>query len=88
MVSKSPSYFGELGYRIESFVNQGRIEAVVRPPSRQRPANLYLRLRHPKRLLLKHVTVNGQPWKDFNAAKEWIKLPKQKSELNIVAYYS
>ena len=34
-VTKAPSYFGELSYRIESFVNTGRIEVTLRatPPS-------------------------------------------------------
>ena len=44
-VSRAPSYYGPLSYRIDSFADQGRIEATVQPPSRKRPAHLYLRLR-------------------------------------------
>ena len=87
-VSKAPSYFGELAYRIESFANQARIEANVQPPNRSRPANLYLRLRHPKGLPLKRVTINGRAWKGFDAEKEWIKMPVQEGELRTIAYYS
>ncbi len=87
-VHHAPTYFGELDYRLESFAHQGRIEATVRPPHCQRPANFYLRLRHPKKSLLKRVTIDGRPWTDFDAAKEWIKLPAQEGELKIVAYYS
>jgi hypothetical protein len=86
-VSKAPSYFGEVGYHIESRSSQGRLEATVRPPARQRPRNLYLRLRHPKQSRLKRVTIDGRPWKDFDAAKEWIRLPEAASELKVVAYY-
>jgi hypothetical protein len=87
-VSHAPSYFGELSYRIESFVNQGRIEATVRPATRRQPTNLYLRLRHPKQAQLKRVTVNDRAWKDFDAAKEWIKLPAEAGDFRISAYYS
>jgi len=31
--------------------------------------------------------VNGRPWKDFDAGKEWIKLPTEPSEIKVVAYY-
>ncbi len=86
-VARAASYFGEISYRIESFANQGRIEATVRPPSGQ-PANLYLRLRHPKEASIKHVTIDGRSWKDFDAAKERIKLPISGHELKIAAYYS
>jgi hypothetical protein len=86
-VSRAPSYFGEIGYRIKSRVDQGRIEATVQPPARQRPSNLFLRIRHPARALLKRVTVDGRPWQDFDSAKEWIKLPTE-SDLRVIAYYS
>jgi hypothetical protein len=87
-VTRAASYFGELSYRIESFASQGRIEATVRPPTRRPPANLFLRLRHPKQAQLMRVTINDRAWKDFDAAKERIKLPVGGSELKIVAYYS
>jgi hypothetical protein len=86
-VNHAPSYFGELGYQIESFAKQGRVEASVHLPSRQRPANVYLRLRHPQNASLKRVTVDGRPWKDFDAGKEWIKLPAAASDVKITAYY-
>jgi hypothetical protein len=86
-VQRAPSYFGEHGFRIESLANQGRIEATVHLPHRQRPANVYLRLRHPNKSVLKRVTMGGRPWTDFDTAKEWIRLPAQEGELRIVAYY-
>jgi hypothetical protein len=86
-VNHAPTYFGELGYQIKSFANQGRVEATVRPPSRERPASSYLRLRHPRQDSLKRVVIDGRPWKEFDASKEWIKLPVGTSDLKIVAYY-
>jgi hypothetical protein len=87
-VQHAPSYFGELSFRIESLAHQGRIEARVVPPRRQRPENIYLRLRHPRGSVLKRVTVGGRPWEDFDSMKEWIKLPAHEGELTVVAYYS
>ncbi len=87
-VAQAPSYFGPLSYRIESFVGQGRIEARLQPPTRQRPVNLYLRLRHPSHAPMTHITVNGRPSNDFDPSKEWIKLASPDAELQIVAYYS
>jgi hypothetical protein len=86
-VKNAPSYFGEVGYQIESLVNQGRIGASVQPPRRQRPRNTYLRLRHPKQASLRRVTIDGRPWPEFDAVKEWIRLPATGGELKIVAYY-
>lgn len=84
---RAPSYFGEVNYRIQSFTKHGRIEANVTPPARNRPANLYLRLRHPEHATMKTVMVDGRAWKDFDPSKEWIKLPTDAANLRVVAYY-
>jgi hypothetical protein len=86
-VRKAPSYFGEVEYQIRSQADAQRIEATVKPPSRNRPANLYLRLRHPNQTLMRKVTLNGQAWKDFDPAKEWIRLPSDRGELHVAADY-
>jgi hypothetical protein len=86
-VTHGPSHFGEVTYRIQSFSNQGHIEATVNPPRRNPPANLFIRFRHPQQALLQRVMVNGRPWKDFDPTKEWIKLPRDSNELKIAAYY-
>jgi hypothetical protein len=86
-VDRAPSYFGEVAYRIKSFVSEGRIEAVVSPPVRNRPKNLYLRFRHPNRSSIKRIIINDRPWHDFDGAKEWIKLPVGPARLSVAAYY-
>jgi len=87
-VAQAASYFGPVGYRLESFADQGRIEARLEPPTRQRPVNLYLRLRHPSHAPMVRITINGRPSNDFDASKEWIKLASPDGELHIVAYFS
>jgi len=86
-VSRAPSYCGELDYQIRSILSQGRIEATVNPPHRRPPANLYLRFRHPQQKLIQRVTLNGQPWTEFDSTKEWIKLPSTAGKFEVAAYY-
>jgi hypothetical protein len=84
-VNNAPSYFGPLSYSIQSYVNDGKIEARVVPPNRARPKTLYLRLRHPEKAPIKQVTLNGRPWKRFNPEKEWIEIDT--AEAVVVATY-
>lgn len=86
-ITNAPSYFGEVSYRIKSFAGQGRIEAAVSLPRRDPPGAIYLRLRHPQSATLKKVTLEGRDWKDFDSAKEWIKLPVRGGEIKVVALY-
>jgi hypothetical protein len=86
-VRKAPSYFGEAGYQIRSQAGSNRIEATVDPPSRNLPANLYLRLRHPSQSPMRTVTLNEKPWKDFDAAREWVRLPSDRGQLHIAVDY-
>jgi hypothetical protein len=85
--TKAPTYFGEVSYRIQSSANSGRIEAVVNPPSRNAPAHVYLRLRHPQKAKIKSVTVAGAAWKHFDPEKEWIEIPAGKGEVLVAASY-
>ena len=74
-------------YRVHSFVNEGRIEATVTPPSRNAPANVYLRLRHSGKARIKSVTLNGASWTQFDPGKEWIQIPTGKGEVRVAAFY-
>jgi hypothetical protein len=86
-VRKAPTYFGEAGYQIRSQADANRIEATVNPPSRNRPRNLYLRFRHPAQRPMRKVTLNNEPWKDFDPVKELIRLPSDRGELRVAADY-
>jgi hypothetical protein len=74
-VQDAPTHFGPMSYRIVSEVADGQILAEITPPRRNPPAQLVLRLRHPKKSPVKAVTVNGSPHTDFDPAKETIALP-------------
>ncbi len=73
-VKNAPTYFGKVGYQIVSDADNGKITATVEMSARRTPTSVRLRLRHPKALPIKSVTVNGNPWKDFDPAKEVISL--------------
>ncbi len=73
-VKDMPTRFGTASYEIVSDVDNGKIVATVKMPSREAPKGVLLRLRHPKAAPIKSITVNGSEWKDFDAEKGVVKL--------------
>lgn len=86
-IKNAPAYFGPFAYEIISDVNNGKITATVQMPSRKPPRSVLLRLRHPKGTPIKSVTINGNPWSDFDPAKEIIRLHGMKGSVNVVSTY-
>ena len=86
-VKNSPTHFGIVAYEIVSDVEKGKITATLQLPSRNAPTSVLLRLRHPKALPIKSVTLNGKPWSDFHAAQETIQLQGFHGELKVEAIY-
>jgi hypothetical protein len=72
VVKRAPTWFGDLSMRIESHSATGTIHATFQLKLRQGNPTVLLRLRHPDGKPLRAVTVNGKPWTDFDAKKEWI----------------
>jgi hypothetical protein len=73
-VKNAPTHFGTVDYEILSDVDNGKIAATVKMPSRTPPKEIWLRLRHPKSAPIRSVTVNGKECKDFSREKERIEL--------------
>jgi hypothetical protein len=73
-VERAPTYFGPVSFSVDSRVAAGEISVILDTPSRQPPASLLVRLRHPQRKPLQSVTVNGRAWSDFDAKKEWVRI--------------
>jgi hypothetical protein len=86
-VERAPTYFGPVSYRIESQVRSGRLLAEVAFAAERRPRTLLVRLRHPEGKLLRSVTVDGRSWSDFDAGKEWVRIPNPAAKHSIVASY-
>ncbi|MCE5226437.1 MAG: hypothetical protein LLG05_11355 [Porphyromonadaceae bacterium] len=74
-IESAATYFGPLSFRIKSKSNQGQITAILDPPVRNSPKNIYVRFRHPYSRPIRSVTVNGKQYSNFDANKEWIILP-------------
>ena len=75
-VSRAPTYFGDVSFRIESHSVSGEIKARVEVPDRNPPDTLLVRLRHPEARTMQRVTVNGKIWRDFDAKKELVRVEK------------
>jgi len=86
-VADAPTFFGSVSYEIRSHVDARQITATIQWPQRESPKPLRLRLRHPDRVPLTAVTINGQPWRDFDAEEETINLHGMKGEVTVEANY-
>ena len=86
-VKNAPTYFGQTGYEIVSDVDHGKIGATVDMPDRNAPKTVLIRFRHPKAMPMKSVTVNGNPWTDFDPLKEVIRLHDLKGAVKVEASY-
>ena len=86
-VDNAPTYFGPMSYRIVSQTKLGRINATIDPPIRNPPKEIILRLRHPERMPMRTVTVNGKPHADFNPEKEFIRFTDVTEKIEIKVTY-
>jgi hypothetical protein len=86
-VKNAPTYFGTAAYEIVSDLDRGTITATIEIPSRKPPHTVLLRLRHPQQKPIKHVTVNGKAWSNFDPAKEVVRLRDLRGPVKVVAAY-
>jgi hypothetical protein len=83
----APTHFGEMSCAVTSDVDREHIHATIRPPKRDPWNTIKLRLRHPDGLQIRSVTVNGKPWKEFDAEGEIITLLPGQEEFRVEAMY-
>ena len=87
-VKNAPTWFGNISLDVQSHARSGSIQASFQLDARQPVKAVLLRLRHPEGKQLREVTVNGKDWKDFDASKEWVRIPKVERRMySIVASY-
>jgi len=65
-VRNAPTPFGEISFHIKSFIKQSKIELDIRLPSRSNPEKTLCRLRTPREMKIKNVTINGKGYKLFD----------------------
>ena len=86
-VRDAPTHFGAVGFEIVSAVNDGSIAATVEMPSRASPKTVLLRLRHPEETPIKSLSVNGQPWADYDPGQELVRLHHLSGAVKVRAVY-
>ena len=75
-VENAPTWFGKTGFRIDSAAARGEIRARVQLEARPTPEILLVRLRHPQSKPMRAVWLDGKTWRDFDPAKEWVRIPR------------
>jgi hypothetical protein len=83
-IDRLPTYYGELSASIESRTKSDEMRADVHIAGERRPMALHVRFRHPDRQLMKSVTVNGRPWKDFDPGGEWVRIRPVSDERQVI----
>jgi hypothetical protein len=86
-VSKAPTKWGQVAYRITSHVKDGYIEAEITPPTREMPKEIVIRLRHPEGKRISSVEVDGRKYSNFDRDKETITLTPTKQRIVVRAIF-
>ncbi len=74
-VNNAPTWFGNITFEIKSHADDRHIQANFKLNVPSSGKTVLVRLRHPQNALLRSVMVNGHPWSDFDAKKEWVRIP-------------
>jgi hypothetical protein len=86
-VQHAPTKFGTVGYEIVSHFDRSTVSATVTLPDRDGKPEVWLRLRTPDGRPMKSVTVDGKPWKDFDAKLEVVKLHGLRGTVQVEVQY-
>ena len=86
-VRNAPTHFGNVTYQIKSEVDNGVIRTEIAPPTREKPKQIVLHLRHPQSKKMREVKVNGVSTHDFDANKEVVRLISAAETLQVEALY-
>ena len=87
VVKRAPTWLGDVSYEVESAAASGRIHATLELEAREKNACVLLRIRHPQGKPMKGVTVNGTAWRDFDAAKEWVRIAGASGKYEVEVSY-
>lgn len=86
-VRDAATHFGKLSYQIRSDVDNGAIRAEIAPPTREKPKQIVLHLRHPQSRKMQEVKVNGVLTPDFDADRELVRLSSAAHSFQVEAFY-
>ncbi len=87
-VERAPTLFGELGYTVQSELDDGKIRATIQLPDRVHTAReVVLRLRTPDKRVIRKVKIDGRVHKAFNPDQETIDLTGKSGTIQVVVQY-
>jgi len=86
-LTDAPTHYGPVSFEVRSAVRSGRIEIRLAPPRRNPYRTVKLRVRHPEGRPIRLVAVDGKPWRDFDPAGPWIRLPPRSDSYHVVVSY-
>lgn len=86
-VENAPTKFGMLSYQINSYVDKGYIEVMVKAPNNDLLKEIVVRLRHPENRVIRRVILNGMLYDDFDSLKECIRIKPSEDIIKIRVEY-
>jgi len=84
---KVSTRFGDVGVRYSSRAAAGKITAEVDLALRKQPGKILVRIRHPEKLPVKSVTVNGKPHDKLDAEKGDVDISGMSGKTQMEAQY-
>ena len=79
------TYFGPLSYEMEGA--PGQVNATLQLASRNPYQTAWLVVRVPGARPIASVEIDGEPWSEFDPAKEWVRLPLKTGEMKVVVHF-
>jgi len=81
------THFGTMSLEIGVGERAETIIANLDLPERRSPRRILLRVRHPNRVPIRRVLVDGKPWMEFDVEKEWVVLPPMTGKVVVEFLY-
>jgi hypothetical protein len=84
-VADAPTFYGTVGFDVQSHAAQGQIEARISARWHEPPKMLRIRLRHPDGKPIQSATIEGRG--PSRCEEEWVYLPGDVTNARVVAHY-
>ncbi|HEY3132481.1 MAG TPA: hypothetical protein VGL91_23715 [Acidobacteriota bacterium] len=86
-IKDAPTYFGNLSFSVRSKLSANSIAATITPPARDKYRNIIISFRHPGKVPIRRVRVNGVEHQDFDATSGSIRLVSGPGQFRVEVFY-
>lgn len=86
-IEQAPTYFGHIGFRIESHLDERFVDAVITCAADLSAREVELHLRPVNGKEISSVQVDGKKWENFDAVNEVVTLPVRLGQTHLRAEY-